>query len=264
MKTRTNALSLLIASLLLALPSCAEATASSSVVWATRTGTKYHLEACPSLSKSRAAVSLQEARSRGLEPCSICDPPAVNVTFVNPGPSGPAAPSPAGPASPADPAGRYRVDRPALASSAKADLSLMAASRVYAVVDGDTVKVEFTSPAPDGLANRETVRLLGVDTPETVHPNKGVERFGKEASAFSKLSLLGKEVRLAFDWDLRDGYGRLLAYLYLPDGSCFNAELIREGYAWAYLKYPFAFKDEFSSLQARARETGKGLWAEAD
>ncbi|OHE57706.1 MAG: hypothetical protein A2Z99_15920 [Treponema sp. GWB1_62_6] len=211
-------------------------------VFATKTGTKYHRDGCPSLSKSRVALSLSEALDRGLEPCSVCDPPGRL-----PGP-----------------AGRYRIDQASLTSSAEADLSLMTAARVSAVVDGDTVKVDILGTPPSGLKLREKVRLLGVDTPETVHPNKGVERFGKESSAYTRERLLGREVLLAFDWDLRDGFGRLLAYIYLSDGRCFNAELVEQGYAHAYLKYPFAFKDEFGALQAGARAGGKGLWAGAD
>ena len=77
------------------------------------------------------------------------------------------------------------------------------------VVDGDTII----------LSNGERVRLIGVDTPETKHPNKPVQYFGKEASAFSKRMVEGKEVTLEYGQQKRDKYGRLLAYVYLMDGT---------------------------------------------
>src|SRR3989337_1271784 len=95
---------------------------------------------------------------------------------------------------------------------------------VTQVVDGDTIRV--------GRGWRNTkVRLLGVDTPETVHPDKPVEFFGSEASEFTKKSLKGKKVHLEFEHlNQMDKYGRLLAYVYLSDGSLFNAELIKRRY----------------------------------
>ena len=77
------------------------------------------------------------------------------------------------------------------------------------VVDGDTII----------LSNGERVRLIGVDTPETKHPNKPVQYFGKEASAFTKRMVEGKEVTLEYGQQQRDKYGRLLAYVYLMDGT---------------------------------------------
>jgi len=85
--------------------------------------------------------------------------------------------------------------------------------KVKRVIDGDTIL----------LTNGERVLLIGVDTPETVHPNKPVEYFGKEASAFTKKMVEGKKVKLEFDWDRRDKYDRLLAYVYLLDGTFLNA-----------------------------------------
>ena len=128
--------------------------------------------------------------------------------------------------------------------------------RVVGVVDGDTIKVSL-----DGRT--ETVRLTGVDTPETVHPNRPVEHFGKEASAFTQSRLNGQTVRLEVDpqGDTRDRYGRLLRYVYLEDGTLFNAVLIREGYAHAYTNFPFSKLDEFRLLERQARESGAGLWA---
>lgn len=126
-------------------------------------------------------------------------------------------------------------------------------------VDGDTVYVSIPRP-PRGVKRYESVRFIGVDTPETVHPQKIVERFGKESSEFTRGYLLNQPVLLAFDWQLRDRYDRLLAYIYLVDGSCFNATLVREGYAHAYTRFPFQFLDQFRVLEREAREQGRGLW----
>ena len=99
-----------------------------------------------------------------------------------------------------------------------------------------------------------------MDTPETVHPQKTVERFGKEASEFTRRHLLNQPVFLAFDWQLRDRYDRLLAYVYLADGSCYNATLVGKGYAHAYTRFPFQFLEQFRVLERQAREQDRGLW----
>jgi len=122
--------------------------------------------------------------------------------------------------------------------------------RVKRVIDGDTIL----------LANGERVRLIGVNTPETKHPQKPVERFGKEASLFTKRMVEGKEVRLEFDWQKRDKFGRLLAYVYLMDGTFLNAEIIKQGYGFAYTKYPFKYLEEFRQYEREARESKRGLW----
>ncbi len=151
----------------------------------------------------------------------------------------------------------YRVA--GLASCRDADFSRMTEAVVTRVVDGDTIAVTVKNP-PDGLFTRERVRLVGVDTPETVHPSKPVQFFGKEASAFTKAALSKKTVRLAFDRTLRDRYGRLLAYVYTEKGRCFNAELVEKGYGHAYTAFPFQFLEEFRALQKKARESKAGLW----
>jgi len=102
-------------------------------------------------------------------------------------------------------------------------------TKVTRVIDGDTIVI----------GSGKKVRLIGVDTPETVHPNKPVEYFGKQASTFTKKMLTGKRIRLEFDQNKADKYGRLLGYVFLEDGTFFNAELIKQGYAYAYTKYPF-------------------------
>lgn len=125
------------------------------------------------------------------------------------------------------------------------------------VNDGDTIKVR----QPDG--KEETVRFLGVDTPEVKDPRKPVQCFGQAASAHTHARLDGQSVRLAPDPDDtdRDKYGRLLRYVYLPDGTLYNAELIRDGYAFAYTVFPITKLEEFRQLEAEARAANRGLWA---
>jgi micrococcal nuclease len=128
------------------------------------------------------------------------------------------------------------------------------------VVDGDTVDV-----FRDGSPEEERVRLLGVNTPETVDPRRPVECFGKMASAFTKETLEGKRVRLEEDpqADERDKYQRLLRNIILSDGTDFNAMLVARGYAYAYTSFPGSRirKAELTRLEREAREEGRGLWA---
>ena len=127
-------------------------------------------------------------------------------------------------------------------------------AQVERVFDGDTIRARFEG-------NSYTVRLMGVDTPETKHPTKAVQFFGREASAFTKAALEGKTVLLAKDrtGDTVDRYGRWLRYVLL-DGDNFNARLIREGYAHAYRRFPFSKRAEFIQLEEQARRRGIGLW----
>ncbi|MGH8985646.1 MAG: thermonuclease family protein [Acidimicrobiia bacterium] len=124
-------------------------------------------------------------------------------------------------------------------------------------VDGDTLWVE----------DRVKVRLIGIDTPETKHPSKAVECFGEEAGGFlSELLPLGTDVRLVYDVEREDRYGRTLAYLYrVTDGLFVNAELVQAGYAQVYTAPPnVAHVEEFLTLQAEAREADRGLWSACD
>lgn len=131
---------------------------------------------------------------------------------------------------------------------------------VVRVIDGDTLRVT-PNPAP-GAPKGDRIRLLGVDTPETVHPQRPVEYFGREASAFTRRLCEGRRVRLAFDPAAgRDPYGRTLAYVYLEDGTFVNAEIIRQGYGHAYTRYPIAYLEEFRALEREARGARRGLWA---
>ncbi|CAA9532330.1 MAG: hypothetical protein AVDCRST_MAG67-4395 [uncultured Solirubrobacteraceae bacterium] len=128
--------------------------------------------------------------------------------------------------------------------------------RVVRVVDGDTIHVQVG-------ATREKVRYIGVDTPETKHPTKGVECYGQKAADFNAQLVAGERVRLVRDVEERDRYGRLLAYVYrVRDGLFVNAELARLGFAQPLTIAPdVRFADRFADLARRAREHGRGLWS---
>ena len=123
--------------------------------------------------------------------------------------------------------------------------------RVTRVVDGDTIEIE----------GGQTVRYIGIDTPETVHPQKTVECFGREASNKNKELVEGKFVQLEKDVSETDKYGRLLRYVY-ADGVFVNELLVKEGFAHAS-SYPpdIKYQDLINSAQEEARSHNKGLWA---
>lgn len=123
--------------------------------------------------------------------------------------------------------------------------------RVQRVVDGDTF-----------VAGGERVRLLGINTPESVDPRRPVERYGKEAAAFTRRLLTGRSVLLRPGTQPRDRYGRLLAWVWLAgDGRFVNGELVRLGYAQVYT---FPDNPEHADLllicEREARAAGRGLW----
>lgn len=132
---------------------------------------------------------------------------------------------------------------------------------VLEVIDGDTLDIDY----PDGDYPDTRVRLLGVDTPETKHPRMGVMHFGPEASRFTEERVQGKQVTLYLDTvgDHRGYYGRLLAYVQLPDGRILNEELIKEGYGYAYLSFPHSQFDKYADLMETAIAEKKGLWKDA-
>ena len=132
------------------------------------------------------------------------------------------------------------------------------AYRVVQVLDGDTILVRRAG-APD-----ETIRLLGVDTPETHHPTKPVQCYGPEASAYTASRLFGQAVRLEDDVERHDVYGRRLAYVYL-DGRNFEEELLQKGYArLLVIEHNHAHARDMldDELDARARRVG--LWGACD
>ena len=210
----------------------------NNIVYVTNSGRAYHRETCSSLRASRIAVALGDA-ARTYNACSTCKPPTIDISSI-----------------PQSKAELYRVNLEGLTNSGAADIKRMLGADVVGHVDGDTIRVRIANP-PEGLSVVETIRLLGVDTPEINHPMLPEQRLGQEASDFTRYRLLGSSVYLAFDWDLRDRYGRLLAYIYTGPGRCFNAELISEGYAAVYLRFPFQFMSEFEALGKNARQTGQ-------
>ncbi len=121
--------------------------------------------------------------------------------------------------------------------------------------DGDTIEVDM-----NGM--REKVRFIGVDTPETHDPRKAVQCYGQAASDFTKQLIGSSPVRLEADPlnQNRDRYDRLLRYVYLPDGRLAQAEIIKQGYGFAYTSFPFTKIDEFKRFQQEAREAKSGLW----
>ena len=127
---------------------------------------------------------------------------------------------------------------------------------VVRVVDGDTIRVGLPS-------GEEPVRYIGIDTPESVKPGAPVECFAKRASAYNERLVAGERVRLVYDIERRDRYGRLLAYVYRArDGLFVNAEMVRRGYATAVTFPPnVAHEREFRRLARRARMSGRGLWS---
>jgi micrococcal nuclease len=134
-------------------------------------------------------------------------------------------------------------------------------NEVIRIVDGDTIVVQVNGHA-------ETVRLIGVDTPEIKDPRKPVEHFAREASQFTSSLLKSQRVRLEIQAapTSRDRYGRLLAYVYRErDNLLVNNEIILQGYGHAYVKYPFdpARMEEFREAERSARIAKRGLWVEA-
>jgi micrococcal nuclease len=130
------------------------------------------------------------------------------------------------------------------------------AARVTRVVDGDTIHVS------EG-GRDETVRYIGVDTPESVKPGTPVQCFAKRASAYNERLIDGERVRLVLDAEHRDRYGRLLAYVYRArDGLFVNAALVRGGYAVPLTIAPnVAHARDFRRLARTARRKGRGLWS---
>lgn len=128
--------------------------------------------------------------------------------------------------------------------------------KVTRFVDGDTIEIDMNG-------TKETVRMIGIDTPETHRPNTPVQCYGPAAAAFTKNTIGNKRVRLEADPKNtnRDRYDRLLRYVYTEDNKFVNRAVIDGGYGFAYLSFPFSKSDEFDSAQAAAQASKKGLWA---
>ncbi len=130
--------------------------------------------------------------------------------------------------------------------------------KIIKVVDGDTISVSMNGKT-------ETLRLIGINTPETVDPRKPVECFGKEASNKAKSILEGQSVRLEADPSQgeRDKYNRLLRYVFLLDGTFFNKSMIQQGYAYEYTyNTPYKYQADFKTAELEARTAKRGLWAD--
>ena len=122
---------------------------------------------------------------------------------------------------------------------------------VERVIDGDTLDIDVIGK----------VRLIGIDTPETVDKRKPVQYFGKEASLFLTRLVQHEKVRLEYEQNKTDKYKRTLAYVYMTDGTFVNAEIIKQGYGFAYTKFPFKYLEQFRAYEKEAREDKRGLWA---
>lgn len=121
---------------------------------------------------------------------------------------------------------------------------------VKTVIDGDTVMLK------DG----RTVRLIGIDSPETRHPTLPPQRFGKEAADYLRKLAENRDCELEFEeGNSKDKHGRAVAYLYVG-GLLLNEELLKNGFAYVYTKYPFRLKEKFITSQQNAIKNRKGLW----
>ena len=128
------------------------------------------------------------------------------------------------------------------------------------VVDGDTLHIDV----PDGESTATKVRLLGIDAPEITGSENEPMYFARESTGFARRLALGKTVTIYLDEerDSRGRYGRLLAYVALPDGTFLNERAVSDGYAYADLRFRHSYYQKYRQLEAGARALGKGLWAQ--
>jgi len=128
------------------------------------------------------------------------------------------------------------------------------------VVDGDTIDIDV----PDGEYEHTRIRLWGIDTPESKSPKVGVMYFGPEAAEYTRKVALGRDVRIYLDEDnrTRGYYGRVLAYVQLPDRRFLNEVLVSRGYAYADVRFRHSHYNKYKQLASAARGQQKGLWAE--
>jgi endonuclease YncB( thermonuclease family) len=129
---------------------------------------------------------------------------------------------------------------------------------VLKVVDGDTIDIDV----PDGKYNHTRIRLWGIDTPETKNPETGIMYFGPEASEFTRELAFEKQVTIFLDEgnNTRDKYGRLLAYVKLPDDRFLNEVLLSGGFAYADTRFQHSFYHKYQQLENTARSQKRGLW----
>ena len=180
------------------------------------------------------AVASASVTARPVAP--VVPEPAASSPVASEPPVTPSPDASGGLSRPADAEGPYRVSR---------------------VVDGDTDKVAING-------RTVTLRLIGIDTPETKDPRKPVQCFGEQASARAAQLLTGRSVWLEYDptQDRRDRYGRSLVYVWLDDHTMFNELMVREGYAHEYTyELPYRYQQQFRDAQAAARTGQRGLWS---
>lgn len=125
---------------------------------------------------------------------------------------------------------------------------------VTAVYDGDTIKIRFT----DGRVRK--TRLIGINSPELKTEQEDEKFQALMAKRFVFFHLYRKKIRLTYDWELEDKYGRVLAYVWTEDHGLFNKFILSEGFASVFLNFPFKYKDDFIAAQQEARRLKRGLW----
>jgi micrococcal nuclease len=133
------------------------------------------------------------------------------------------------------------------------------------VIDGDTMSVRASSSlkAPDGIAlSDRNIRFLGIDAPEVAHGSNPADCWGDESAAFARTMLIGKFVTLEYDesHELRDTFGRLLAYIRLDDDRVANEVLLREGMARSFRAFPHRETTAYNALEQEARSANRGMW----
>ncbi len=154
-------------------------------------------------------------------------------------------------------------DAPAGAPAAGEVPGSAQAGVVEKIVDGDTIWVRIDEPGGPLAPNAtHKIRLLEIDTPETVAPGQVVECGGPEASAFARRNMpVGSTVYLVADREDTDQYGRFLRYVWTEGGTFFNLEAVRTGHATAVLYEPNdAYIEQMRAAEAEARRAGRGLW----
>lgn len=131
------------------------------------------------------------------------------------------------------------------------------------VVDGDTIDVGIPDPKARRYQAHTRIRLWGIDTPEMPRNGRAAMHYARQAGEFARTMMAGKSVRLELiEGRTRGHYGRLLAYVYLPDGQLYNRRAVATGHAYAEARWPHPLLDEFLALEAKARTDRLGLWKE--
>jgi micrococcal nuclease len=140
-------------------------------------------------------------------------------------------------------------------STQSVDTTSLDSYKIIKFSDGDTIDVDMNGKT-------ETIRFLGIDTPETHHPDKGVQCFGPEASKKTEQLLSSGRVKLVSDSKAknRDKYGRLLRYVYTEDGLSLEETLISEGFAFVFRAENFDQKNKYLKLETGAKDAKTGLW----